>query len=61
MELVNTCIESGASVTCIYGNITTTLNAKSNNISIVNAQQMYDKVMDNITNQDIFYCLCSCK
>ncbi|NYT51988.1 MAG: bifunctional phosphopantothenoylcysteine decarboxylase/phosphopantothenate--cysteine ligase CoaBC [Candidatus Vesicomyosocius endoextente] len=54
MELVNICIESGASVTCIYGNITTTLNAKSNNISIVNAQQMYDKVMDNITNQDIF-------
>ncbi|MBW5290850.1 MAG: Phosphopantothenoylcysteine decarboxylase [Candidatus Ruthia sp. Asou_11_S2] len=54
MALVNTCLEMGASVTCIYGNITTTLNAKSNNISIISAQQMYTKVMDNITGQDIF-------
>jgi phosphopantothenoylcysteine decarboxylase/phosphopantothenate--cysteine ligase len=54
MALVDACIEAGASVTCIYGNITTTLNAKSNNISIVSAQQMYTKVMDNIAGQNIF-------
>ncbi len=54
MALVNACLEMGASVTCIYGNITTTLNAKSNNIPIISAQQMYTKVMDNIIGQDIF-------
>ncbi len=54
MALVNTCLEMGASVTCIYGNITTTLNAKSNNIPIISAQQMYTKVMNNIIGQDIF-------
>ncbi|BBB22933.1 phosphopantothenoylcysteine decarboxylase/phosphopantothenate-cysteine ligase [Abyssogena phaseoliformis symbiont OG214] len=54
MALVNACIEMGASVTCIYGNITTTLNAKSNNMPIISAQQMYTKVMNNIVGQDIF-------
>ena len=52
--LVDACIESGADVTCIYGNISTTLNNKSNNISANSAEQMHTKVMQNIKNQDIF-------
>ncbi|QKQ23643.1 bifunctional phosphopantothenoylcysteine decarboxylase/phosphopantothenate--cysteine ligase CoaBC [Candidatus Ruthia endofausta] len=54
MALINACIEMGASVICIYGNITTTLNEKSNNMPIISAQQMYTKVMNNIAGQDIF-------
>ncbi len=52
--LVDACIESGADVTCIYGNISTTLNNRSNNISANSAEQMHTKVMQNIKNQDIF-------
>ncbi len=52
--LVDACIESGADVTCIYGNISTTLNNRSNNISANSAEQMHTNVMQNIKNQDVF-------
>lgn len=54
MALVNTCVELGASVTCIYGNINTTLNDRANNLHALNAKQMHAKVMENISTQDIF-------
>ncbi len=54
MALVNACIESGASVTCIYGNITTALNDKANNVQALSAKQMHSAVMHHITRQDIF-------
>ncbi len=54
MALVDTCIEAGASVTCVYGNISTTLNNKANNITALSAKQMYQTVMKHINEQDIF-------
>ncbi len=59
--LVDACIESGADVTCIYGNISTILNNRSNNISANSAEQMHTKVMQNIKNQDDFYSMCCCE
>lgn len=54
MALVNICINSGAVVTCIYGNISTRLNPKARNISANSGKKMYAKVMENIGTQDIF-------
>ncbi len=54
MALANTCIEYGADVTIVYGNISTQLNDRCNNISVTSAEQMYKAVMKNIDHQDVF-------
>ncbi|SMN16867.1 Phosphopantothenoylcysteine decarboxylase / Phosphopantothenoylcysteine synthetase [uncultured Candidatus Thioglobus sp.] len=52
--LANACIEAGAQVTLVHGNISVTLNQKAQLISAMSAEEMYQAVMDNITEQDIF-------
>jgi phosphopantothenoylcysteine decarboxylase/phosphopantothenate--cysteine ligase len=54
MALADACIESGAIVTVIYGRITTKLNEKCNNILAQTSSKMYESVMQNINDQDIF-------
>jgi phosphopantothenoylcysteine decarboxylase/phosphopantothenate--cysteine ligase len=54
MALVNNCIEMGAKVTCIYANISVPLNEKALNIKTLSADKMYQAVMNNIEQQDIF-------
>lgn len=52
--LADVCIESGAKVTLVHGNISLTLNQKATVIPAMSAEQMYQTVMDNIADQDIF-------
>ncbi len=52
--LADACIESGAQVTLVHGNINVTLNQKAQIISAMSAKEMYQSVMDNIAGQDIF-------
>jgi phosphopantothenoylcysteine decarboxylase/phosphopantothenate--cysteine ligase len=54
MALVDACIDMGAQVTCIYGDINIPLNDKANNIKALSAQQMYNSVMQKIQQQDVF-------
>ncbi len=54
MALVNSCIEMGARVTCVYGNINIPLNDKALNIKALSAPQMHKVVIDEIDHQDIF-------
>lgn len=52
--LADACIEAGAQVTLVHGNISITLNQKAQIISVMSAEEMYHSVMDNILGQDIF-------
>lgn len=52
--LADACIEAGAQVTLVHGNITVKLNQKATIISAISAQEMYDAVMAHIAEQDIF-------
>ncbi len=52
--LSDACIEAGAQVTLIHGNISIKLNPKATVISAMSAEQMYQAVMSNIAGQDIF-------
>ena len=52
--LADACIESGAKVTLIYGNISVPLNQKANAISATSAETMHQAVMVNIAKQDFF-------
>ncbi len=52
--LSDACIEAGAQVTLIHGNIGINLNPKATAISAMSAEQMYQAVMSNIAGQDIF-------
>ncbi|VVM22194.1 Phosphopantothenoylcysteine decarboxylase (EC / Phosphopantothenoylcysteine synthetase (EC [uncultured Gammaproteobacteria bacterium] len=52
--LADACIEAGAQVTLVHGNISVTLNQKAQIISVISAKEMYQSVMDNIVGQDIF-------
>lgn len=52
--IADACIEAGAMVTIVHGNITVTLNSKANTISTMTAQTMYQAVMDHVDQQDIF-------
>ncbi len=54
MTLVDACIDMGAKVICIYGNINIPLNDRAINIQTLSANQMHDCVMENIVQQDIF-------
>jgi phosphopantothenoylcysteine decarboxylase/phosphopantothenate--cysteine ligase len=54
MALVDACLDYGAEVTAIHGNITTQLNDRCNNISATSASQMHQSVMENINEQDVF-------
>ncbi|WXT99612.1 MAG: Coenzyme A biosynthesis bifunctional protein CoaBC [Catillopecten margaritatus gill symbiont] len=52
--LADACIEAGAKVTLVVGNISVNLNQKAETISALSAEQMYQSVMHNIAKQDIF-------
>ena len=52
--LADACIEAGAQVTLIHGNINVTLNHKARSVSATTAEEMYQSVIDNIDKQDIF-------
>jgi len=54
MALADACIEAGGEVTLVYGNITTKISEQSRQISVTSAEKMYQAVMDNINDQDIF-------
>jgi len=54
MALVNTCIDMGAQVTCVYGDINIPLNDRANNIETLSAEKMHTCVMQQIHQQDIF-------
>lgn len=54
IALAQTCIEAGASVTCIYANLSVELNEKCTNIAAKSAEQMHQAVMENISHQDVF-------
>lgn len=52
--LADACIEAGAQVILVHGNISVALNQKADTISTMSAEQMYQAVMSNIAKQDIF-------
>ncbi len=54
MALADACIEAGAQVTLILGNISTSISEPSKKISTTSADQMHQSVMENINDQDIF-------
>jgi phosphopantothenoylcysteine decarboxylase / phosphopantothenate---cysteine ligase len=54
MALVDSCIQMGAKVTCVYGNISIKLNDKATNLHALSAAQMHGSVMKVINRQDIF-------
>jgi len=54
MALADACIEAGAQVTLILGNISTSISEPSKQIFTTSAEQMYQSVMENINDQDIF-------
>jgi phosphopantothenoylcysteine decarboxylase/phosphopantothenate--cysteine ligase len=54
MALVDACIEMGAKVSCIYGDIRIPLNDKAHNIQALSAKKMHECVMSQITQHTIF-------
>ena len=54
MALADACIEAGAQVTLILGNISTSISEPSKQISVTSAEQMHQSVMENINGQAIF-------
>jgi phosphopantothenoylcysteine synthetase/decarboxylase len=42
--LADACIEAGAQVTLVHGNISVTLNQKAQIISVISAKEMYQSV-----------------
>ncbi|SFV79365.1 Phosphopantothenoylcysteine decarboxylase / Phosphopantothenoylcysteine synthetase [hydrothermal vent metagenome] len=54
MALADACIEAGAQVTLILGNISTSISEPSKQIFAISAEQMHQSVMENINDQDIF-------
>jgi phosphopantothenoylcysteine decarboxylase/phosphopantothenate--cysteine ligase len=52
--LADACIEAGAKVTLVAGNVSVELNQKAEIISATTAEKMYQSVMENINGQDIF-------
>ena len=54
MALVDSCVQMGAKVTCIYGNIDVNLNVKAINIHAKSAIEMHQSFMDVIDQQEIF-------
>ena len=52
--IANSCIEHGASVSIIHGNIATTLNDRARKIQALSANEMYEQVMNNIDQADLF-------
>ncbi|MDG2395863.1 bifunctional phosphopantothenoylcysteine decarboxylase/phosphopantothenate--cysteine ligase CoaBC [Candidatus Thioglobus sp.] len=54
MALVDSCVQMGARVTCVYGNIDVNLNVKAINIHAKSAIEMHASVMDVIDQQEIF-------
>ena len=54
MALADACIEAGAQVTLVHGNISVSLNQKAEVILTTTAEKMHQSVMDNIAKQDVF-------
>lgn len=53
-SIANACIEAGAIVTLIHGNISVMLNSKASIITATTSKEMYWAVINNIVKQDIF-------
>ena len=56
MALANACVNSGAKVTMIIGSISTQIEKRAKAIFVTSANDMYEAVMENIENQDLFIC-----
>jgi phosphopantothenoylcysteine decarboxylase/phosphopantothenate--cysteine ligase len=54
MALADACIEAGAQVTLILGDVSTSISKPSKQIFVTSAEQMYRSVMENINDQTIF-------
>ena len=54
MALANSCVNSGAKVTMIIGSISTQIEKRAKAIFVTSADDMYEAVMGNIENQDLF-------
>ena len=54
MALANACIHSGAQVTMIIGSISIEIEKRAEAIFVTSANEMYDAVMENIKDQDLF-------
>jgi phosphopantothenoylcysteine decarboxylase/phosphopantothenate--cysteine ligase len=54
MALASACIEAGATVKLIIGAIAVSVESRAQAIFVSSAEEMYQAVMDNIADQDIF-------
>jgi len=54
MSLAHACIQAGAKTTLIVGSISIDVERRAETIFVTSASEMYDAVMNNITNQDLF-------
>ena len=54
MSLAHACIQAGAKTTLVVGSISIDVERRAETIFVTSASEMYDAVMNNITNQDLF-------
>ena len=54
MSLAHACIQAGAKTTLIVGSISIDVERRADTIFVTSASEMYDAVMNNIINQDLF-------
>jgi len=54
MSLAHACIQAGAKTTLVVGSISIDVERRAETIFVTSASKMYDAVMNNITNQDLF-------
>ena len=54
MSLAHACIQAGAKTTLVVGSISIDVERRAETIFVTSASEMYDAVMNNIINQDLF-------
>ncbi len=54
MSLAHACIQAGAKTTLVVGSISIEVERRAETIFVTSASEMYDAVMNNIINQDLF-------
>ena len=54
MALAHACIQAGAKTTLIVGSISIELEKRAEIIQVISAEEMYQEVMEQIDNQDLF-------
>jgi phosphopantothenoylcysteine decarboxylase/phosphopantothenate--cysteine ligase len=54
MALASACIQAGAETTIVVGSISIEVEKRAKSIYVTSANEMYDAVMNNIDNQDLF-------